>query len=178
MRIGITGHIGLDPGSRGMVYRALCRYLRSLRQPIHGVSCLADGADRLFVNAVLTVHGTFEVVLPVPEGQGESQVRLRIDPDPELRELLALASEVTLVSAVGPPEAAYEAANREMLGRIDELVAVWDGDTRGGRGGTVETVGLARGLGRTVHVVWPDGARRREGQSPRASRSANVLIAN
>jgi len=175
VRIGITGHIGLDPGSRGMIYRALCRYLRSFRQPVHGVSCLADGADRLFVNAVLTVRGTFEVVLPVPEGPEPA------GPDPELRELLDLAAEITPVSAAGAPEVAYEAANREMLRRVEVLVAVWDGDTRGGRGGTSETVALARDLGRTVHVVWPDGASRRSPQSPqspRASSSASVLIAS
>jgi len=172
VRIGITGHIGLDPGSRGMIYRALCRYLRSFRQPVHGVSCLADGADRLFVNAVLTVRGTFEVVLPVPEGPDPA------GPDPELRELLDLAAEITPITAAGAPEAAYEAANREMLRRVEVLVAVWDGDTRGGRGGTSETVALARDLGRTVHVVWPDGARRRSPQSLRASSSASVLIAS
>jgi hypothetical protein len=172
VRIGITGHIGLDPGSRGMIYRALCRYLRSFRLPVHGVSCLADGADRLFVNAVLTVRGTFEVVLPVPEGPGPA------GRDPELRELLDLAAEVTPITAAGAPEAAYEAANREMLRRIEVLVAVWDGDERGGRGGTSETVALARDLGRTVHVVWPDGASRRSPQSLRASSSASVLMAS
>ena len=172
VRIGITGHIGLDPGSRGMIYRALCRYLRSFRQAVHGVSCLADGADRLFVNAVLTVHGTFEVVLPVPEGPEPA------GPDPELRELLDLAAEITPITASGAPEAAYEAANREMLRRVDVLVAVWDGDARGGRGGTSATVALARELGRTVHVVWPDGARRRSPQSLRASSSASVLMAS
>jgi hypothetical protein len=172
VRIGITGHIGLDPGSRGMIYRALCRYLRSFRQPVHGVSCLADGADRLFVNAVLTVRGTFEVVLPVPEGPEPA------GPDPELRELLDLAAEITPIAAAGAPEAAYEAANREMLRRVDVLVAVWDGDARGGRGGTSATVALARELGRTVHVVWPDGARRRSPQSLLASSSASVLMAS
>jgi hypothetical protein len=172
VRIGITGHIGLDPGSRGMIYRALCRYLRSFRQPVHGVSCLADGADRLFVNAVLTVRGTFEVVLPVPEGPEPA------GPDPELRELLDLASEITPIAAAGAPEAAYEAANREMLRRVDVLVAVWDGDAQGGRGGTSATVALARDLGRTVHVVWPDGARRRSPQSLLASSNASVLMAS
>jgi len=58
------------------------------------------------------------------------------------------------------------------------LVAVWDGDAQGGRGGTSATVALARDLGRTVHVVWPDGARRRSPQSLLASSNASVLMAS
>lgn len=169
MRIGVTGHIGLDPGSRGPIYRALCRHLRSIREPVHGVSCLADGADRLFVNAVLVVRGTFEVVLPVSEVKTAGR-------DPELSELLDLASEITRVEVPGEPEAAYEAANLEMLRRCDVLVAVWDGDRRGGRGGTADTVALARSLDRAVQVVWPAGSQRRGSQSRLASNSASALI--
>jgi len=172
-RIAISGHRGLPDDVAVLIDTPIPAELE--RFPGHdlvGISCLADGADRLFVNAVLTVRGTFEVVLPVPEGPEPA------GPDPELRELLDLASEITPIAAPGAPEAAYEAANREMLRRIEVLVAVWDGDAHGGRGGTSETVALARELGRTVHVVWPDGARRRAPQSPRVSSSASVLIAS
>jgi hypothetical protein len=170
MRIAITGHIGLDPGSRGPIYRALGRYLRSLRRPIHGVSCLADGADRIFVNAVLLVGGTFEVVLPVPETPADR------GPDPELRELLDLATSVTEVTAPGAAENAYAAANLEMLNRSEALVAVWDSDARGGRGSTAETVTLAQDLGLPVAIVWPAGSRRRAPYLPFDSSNANVLI--
>ena len=55
---------------------------------------------------------------------------------------------------------AYEEANEAVLGGIDRLVAVWDGQPSGGKGGTGDAVEAARGRGVPVDVVWPDGARR------------------
>jgi hypothetical protein len=40
----------------------------------------------------------------------------------------------------------------------DELLAVWDGSPARGYGGTVDVVNAARDAGRTVTVVWPNGA--------------------
>lgn len=43
---------------------------------------------------------------------------------------------------------------------IDVLLAVWDGMPPDGRGGTGDTVQLARARGVPVTVVWPPGAER------------------
>jgi hypothetical protein len=43
---------------------------------------------------------------------------------------------------------------------VDALVAVWDGAVPDGKGGTGDTVQLARARGVPVTVVWPDGAAR------------------
>jgi hypothetical protein len=47
-----------------------------------------------------------------------------------------------------------------MLDDVDQLIAVWDGGPARGLGGTAEIVQLARRHGLTVHVLWPEGARR------------------
>jgi hypothetical protein len=47
-----------------------------------------------------------------------------------------------------------------VLGDVDALVAVWDGAVPDGKGGTGDTVQLARARGVPVTVVWPDGAAR------------------
>ncbi len=55
---------------------------------------------------------------------------------------------------------AYAAANEDVLGGVDVLVAVWDGAPPDGKGGTGDTVHTARTRGVAGAVGWPHGARR------------------
>jgi hypothetical protein len=151
MRIGVTGHIRLTRGSVRPIYQAIRAVLRAqllLHAQVHGVTCLADGADRLFARAVRSLAGTFEVVLPGPA-----------DGRRRTRRLLRQARRVTQVSGA-TPEIRYAAAGEMMLRRCELLVAVWDGAEDGAYGGTAHTVGRARELGRAVQVVWPAEAQR------------------
>jgi len=152
VRIGVTGHIRLTRGSARPIYRALRDLLlRQVRQgAVHGVTCLADGADTLFARAVRDVAGTLEVVLPGPPGRGR-----------RTRRLLRAATKVTRVADDPVPENTYAAASDRMLHACDLLVAVWDGNDDGGYGGTAHTVARARELGKPVLVVWPRKARRK-----------------
>jgi hypothetical protein len=148
VRIGVTGHIHLTESSRRLIYEALLRELRPYAG-MRGVTCLAEGADRLFAQAVRECAGTYEVVLPGTD-----------DPGTELLRLLGEAAAVSQLPALPQPAESYAAASEEMLRRSDRLVAVWDGDGRGGPGGTADTVARARARGVPVTVVWPDGAER------------------
>jgi hypothetical protein len=47
-----------------------------------------------------------------------------------------------------------------MLGRADQLLAVWDGEPARGYGGTADVVDAAEQRGVPVTVIWPDGASR------------------
>ncbi|GIE84233.1 hypothetical protein [Actinoplanes regularis] len=149
VRIGVTGHVRLQPSAHRVIARDLRRLLRGY-PGVHGVTCLAEGADRLFAEAVMACRGSFEAVLPVPE------ISAAPEEDRSLRSLLRFASDVTKITVPGPPEASYTAASHEMVLRSDVLVAVWDGSDEGLRGGTAETVEFARQQGREVRVVWPE----------------------
>jgi hypothetical protein len=153
VRIGVTGHVRLRPSAHRVIIRDLKRLLRGYAG-VHGVTCLAEGADRLFAEAVLACRGSFEAVLPVPE------ISAAPEEDRNLRALLRFASDVTKITVPGPPEASYEAASQEVVLRSDLLVAVWDGSDEGLRGGTAETVDFARQQGKDVRIVWPEGALR------------------
>jgi hypothetical protein len=144
-RIGVTGHIHLTAGSRAPILRALRAELQPYG-PVYGYTCLADGADRLFAEAVHEAGGAYEVVLPSPPA----------GPD----EFLDRARRVSTIPGTLPPEARYAAASEVILDNIDVLVAVWDGEPGGVPGGTAQTVARARARGLPVHVVWPAGAQR------------------
>jgi len=152
VRVGVTGHIRLRPSSGPVIYRALLEVLRRFPD-LHGVTCAAEGSDRLFARAVRECGGTYEVILPATDSG-------RVRSDGALRRVLAGASGVRTAGSGRVAEESYAAASREMLRDIDLLVAVWDGVPNGGPGGTADTVSRARADGTAVHVVWPKGARR------------------
>jgi hypothetical protein len=153
VRIGVTGHIRLSRGSSRPIYRALRSLLRAqllVHDGVHGVTCLADGADSLFARAVRDLAGTFEVVLPGPPGGGR-----------RTRRLLRRARQVSQVRPDPRPEVRYAEASERVLESCDLLVAVWDGSADGGHGGTAHTVARARAMGKPVEVIWPRKASRR-----------------
>jgi hypothetical protein len=108
---------------------------------------------------VLELGGTLEVILPAADYR-ENKVK------PANREqfeaLIGKADEVHVMPFETANREAYEAANESLLGTADLLVAVWDGAPPDGRGGTGDTVRIARERDVPVAVVWPPGARREQ----------------
>lgn len=155
-RIGVTGHIGLSSATETAVSHALRRELgRYPAADVHGITCLAAGADQLFARAVLAVGGTFEVILPAVDYR-DAVVEPRHRP--EFDDLLARATSVDHMPFTVPDRLAYQAANRELLRRSDLLFAVWDGSRSGRTGESGEVVAEARAQDIPVRVVWPDNA--------------------
>jgi hypothetical protein len=150
--------VALSADSVEPVYRMLERALRQHAGPdLHGVTCLARGADRVFARAVRALGGTFEVVLPALDYRDRV-----VDPveRAEFDELLGQASQVSCMRFAHSGRDAYVAANEELLRRSDVLFAVWDGQPSRVRGDTADVVRTARRLLMPVSVLWPRGARR------------------
>ena len=156
-RIAITGHRGLPDPTRTLVDAALRAELRRHGDPpLVGVSCLADGADALFAQAVLDEGGALVAVLPAQR----YRERLPTDYHPTYDSLLQQASEVVTMDYDQPGREAYMAASVHMVVGADRLVAVWDGQPAAGRGGTADVVTHAQHHGIPVTVIWPDGCQR------------------
>jgi hypothetical protein len=157
VRVGITGHVRLADGTAALVHRCLTAALRPLAGDLHGVTCLANGADQLFAQAVDALDGTFEVVLPAAdyrEAALEPTERAAFDA------LLRRAVTVSYMPFDTSGPAAYLAASVEMLRRVERLFAVWDGVPSDAPGSTADVVRRAEALGLPVTVLWPTGARR------------------
>ena len=132
------------------------------------ISSLAEGADRLAAHAALAAGFALDVVLPCP-----ATTYLETFADHASRDEFAALSaraRATLVLPLAGDDArplaerlpaSYEAAGLTMLGQSDILVAVWDGEPAGGRGGTGAIVEEAARRGAPIVVVDPrDGATR------------------
>lgn len=156
-RIGVTGHSNLSAESVPLVREALAEALAPYNDNLVGLSCLARGADQLFAAVVLEVGGQLEVVLPSADYREAKVKPHNLD---QFDDLLMRSTLVRYMSHKTAGREAYEDANEAIRGGIDRLVAVWDGQPSGGKGGTGDAVEAARGRGVPVDVIWPDGARR------------------
>lgn len=156
-RIGVTGHMNLTPATEQLVADAIREHLKQAGGDLVGVSCIARGADSLFALAVLELGGALEVVLPSRDYRA---AKVKPDHADLFDRLLAEATAVYVMDFDHAGREAYVAANETLLGSVDELVAVWDGQPSGGAGGTADVVQEARARGIPVTVIWPDGAAR------------------
>jgi hypothetical protein len=154
-QLAITGHRGLSAELEAEVDRMI-RAAVAANSDVVGVSCLADGADAVFAQAVLDAGGSLVAVLPA----SEYRESLPADYLPVYDQLLARAGRVVQLPYVTPDPHAYMEAGKRMIDESDSLLAVWDGQPGRGPGGTADVVAYARSQGMPVTVLWPDGAAR------------------
>ncbi|MER5797185.1 hypothetical protein [Streptomyces mirabilis] len=157
MRVGITGHRGLSRDVERQVRRLLEVAVREIdAAELVGVSCIADGPDAWFAEAVLKRGGELEVVVPAEqyrEGLPESHW-------PVHDELMRRAARVHHTGMTASDSEAHMAGSEVLVGLAEELFAVWDGKPAWGYGGTADVVSYAERNGVPVRVLWPEGATR------------------
>ena len=165
--IGVTGHRNLDPTPQlaGQVRRVLDRirmaFAATVRTPVEVgvVSGLAEGADRIVARIALEDGGAvLEAALPLARDDYLADFA-GAESKREFDELLARASVVRVLARPGDDrEAAYARQGEYLVGRVDVLIAVWDGQPARGRGGTAEVVALARERHLNLVRIDPAGA--------------------
>jgi hypothetical protein len=171
LRVGVTGHRVLaEPEKIAAGIAAALAHIAELHpgRPLAVMSALAEGADRLVVEAARKRGARLTAVLPLPKYDYLEDFAGTASKD-EFLELLALADEV--VEAKAPRgagrrasdsrEAAYAAGGEAVLGRSDVLLAVWDGRGAQGRAGTAEVIGRARERG--IPIAWVHAGNRKPG---------------
>jgi hypothetical protein len=148
IRIGVIGHRFLAdiPKLIAGIDLALSRVAQAYPDETWSVvSSLAEGADRLVVQRILLIRPEARLIVPLPlpvleytqDFSSESSRK-------EFQGLMARAAEV-----IPPPRGkshseGYWLAGKTILERIDVLIALWDGQSSMGQGGTGKIVAMAR----------------------------------
>ncbi|WP_152691159.1 hypothetical protein [Jiangella alkaliphila] len=153
MRVAVTGHRSLDEVTASLISHAIRKHLATIDRLV-GISCLTEGADRLFARAVLDVGGRLVIVVPSARHRDLLPVSSLYDYDA----LLNRAFDVVRLRFDESDPEALLAASRHMLERADELVAVWNGRPACRLGGPADVVREALRLRVTVKVIWPASA--------------------
>lgn len=169
IRVGITGHrpnrmhIGVAKVEARLVQvlKALRKGSKTDGKPV-AISALAEGSDRLFASAALTLGYELVALLPFKSSDYETTFG-DASANGEYRALLARAGEVVeLPGTLADSTAGYEAVGRLAVDRCHVLVAVWDGKPAAGRGGTPEIIQYALDHGRPA--IWIDATHDRPPQ--------------
>jgi hypothetical protein len=157
MRIGITGHRGLSAPVEEQVRSLLAKQVATYdARDLIGVSCIADGPDAWWAQAVLGAGGRIEVVVPA----ARYRESLPQEHHPVYDALLEQASDVHETGLTESTSEAHQAGSEILVGLADRVIAVWDGKPARGYGGTADVVDYARRVGVSVTVLWPAGASR------------------
>ncbi|MFJ9610834.1 hypothetical protein ACIRS1_31285 [Kitasatospora sp. NPDC101176] len=155
MRVGITGHQGLSGGITEMLVRGDLWQLVTTFGPYElvGVSCVEEGPESWFARSVLEHGGKLEVIVPTSApavgraDDGHRATRLRLLNEANAVHRLAAVERGGLGDDTG----------RALVGMIDELIAVWDGEPGSE---PARIAGLAEAAGLFVHRIWPSGCER------------------
>jgi len=160
-RIGVSGHRQLrDEQVATATTEAVLNRVLDGADEIVVVSSVAEGADRLVADLVLTRPGaTMEIILPLPADDFLDDFDSE-DSRREFWDLLQRASLVTVVEQVPGEDrtAAYERAGHAVVDTCDLLVALWDGQPSRGRGSTADVIQYALDRGVVVEVVLVERA--------------------
>lgn len=157
-RIGCTGHQNLSLVTRRLVAAAIAAVLATERDAdLVGFTSLAEGADQLFAFTLLAAGGQLHAIIPSEHyAEGFQSIEAR----KTYISLLDFATNSTTLHFRTPSEDAYLAAGHHVADNCDILLAVWDGKSAAGKGGTADIVGYALDSGRDTRVIWPAGANR------------------
>ena len=115
------------------------------------MTCLAAGADQLFAQVILDCHGSFHVIVPCEkyaEAFDKSGGR-------EYERLLPQAASTEVLSRTPCSEGTYFAAGKHVVDVSEMMIAVWNGQTAAGLGGTADIVEYARSRGKPYAHVNP-----------------------
>lgn len=158
IRIGVTGHRDLERSEAlRVIVRDQVRRINGLlsapETSVHlaAVSQLAEGADRLVAWEVLEEgrerghEARLEALLPFEREQYEEAQGFDGESREEFNRLFELAvvrreERGARVESAAERTEAFEAASRQLVGRCDVLIALWNGRESGGRGGTASTL--------------------------------------
>ena len=157
VRIGVTGHRFLRnideliPKIDQGLDEIQARWSRSSMTLI---SPLAEGSDRLIAQrALLRVNTALVVPMPMPEEEYMEDFQLD-NSDCEFLDLMGKAAQIVRFPPQPSRSAAYEAANQYVLEHCDVLIALWDGESALGDGGTGAIVAQARQIHRPLYWIW------------------------
>ena len=153
MVIGITGHQKLQQKTDwSWVEKAIHAILSRVPPPLIGLSSLAVGADQVFARLILQHGGELRVVLPFSKYE---EIFATVHDLAEFRSLLGRAATVEILTECPDRQESYLAAGQRVVDLSDRMIAVWNGKTAAGLGGTGDIVHYSQSKQRHVLHINP-----------------------
>jgi len=152
LALGFTGHRKLadEARCRGWIHAYLAERKTAEKRTVVGVSSVAAGSDLLFAESCIALGIPLRVLLPL------TREEFRKDFDEAMwsraEQAMRGAISVEVVGSDDRRDERYYECGLETVQQSQILLAVWNGQSAQGPGGTAEIVEFARQMGRPV--VW------------------------
>ena len=158
-KVGISGHRDIQQTNKNIYLSQIKEYLNYLiykypTKEILAVSPLADGADRLFIQAAIEIGLRYEVILPMKPNLYQKD--FDNDSYREFNKMLLNAREykvIPIYNEISEESIAYHGADRDLqyrevgrqlINETDSMLFLWDGKENTKVGGTYDTLTYAK----------------------------------
>ena len=155
--VGFTGHRRVENEEKvAQVLREVIAALhRDLGGDLIGRSSVASGGDTLFAEACLAANFKWMALLPFPEAEFKKDFN---DADwKRARALLDRAERIETLSETAERPGGYLHCGLATVDGADVMVALWNGKTSRGLGGTAEIVEHARLVQKPLVLISSNG---------------------
>ena len=152
MIIGITGHQNLGSAE---VISWLSDVLKSATKRYNisiGFTSLAIGADQLFAEILKEMQIRYIVIIPCDRYE---QTFVTSSDLAKYHSLKQSAFEIVNLPFNEPSEEAFYEAGKQIVSRSDMIVAIWDGQSAKGLGGTGDIVKYALSIKKSILHINP-----------------------
>ncbi|WP_455931040.1 hypothetical protein [Priestia aryabhattai] len=147
MRVGITGHQDLGSIQKYNKIADRLKEIISMYPITYGYTCLAKGADQLFAEILIQTGVPYYAVVPSLYYENTFNDKGTLQ---KYKRLLQYAHRKKVLSFNQPKEEAFYAAGKYVTDSSDLLIAIWDGKTSNGLGGTGDIVKYGLELNKDV----------------------------
>jgi hypothetical protein len=158
LKIAITGHRSLSNEQNVQREIALSlEYFKTIDSNIVCYSALAEGADTLFADEAIKAGLPLQIYLPFELAEYEKDFSAA--GLVKMRKLVSQSKNSCIIVSQKPitnreeRNAAYLVTGKALVNSCDILLAVWDGRTASGTGGTAEIVSHAEIMHKEIHVI-------------------------
>jgi hypothetical protein len=162
IRIAVTGHRLLDSNNdlTASIQKVLAQIIQDHPGADHHLlSALSEGSDQ-FVARIALQYKEIKLIVPLP--LPEEQYLLDFETDEGRKtftQLLKIAYQVLTLTENSDHDTAYDDLGRYLIDQCHVLIALWNGEYSGKRGGTGEVVTKALNAGKLVYWIYVDNLR-------------------
>jgi len=168
-KIGISGHRSIKHEKKDTYRFQLQKLLKYFvdkypKKEIIAVSSLADGADRLFIQAATQMGLRYEVLLPMKPNLYQQD--FNEDSYTEFNKMLLNAREYKVIPVYNKftqgnfahyrdkRDIQYREVGRELIAETDFMFFLWDGKKSRKMGGTFDTLVYAKEYGVEYKIIY------------------------
>ena len=159
IRIAVTGHRFLDTNNdlTASIQKVLAQIINNHPNTDHQLlSALSEGSDQ-FVARVALQYKEIKLIVPLPLTEELYLLDFETDEGRKnFKHLLNIADHVLTLTKNSNHDSAYDVLGSYLIAQCDVLIALWNGEYSGKRGGTGEVVKNALNAGKLVYWIYGD----------------------